>query len=349
MPTKIEEFQDSVRNRERHARLDNRGIFEILLGRGVIDSMVATLGEDGAKAFLDEHSKFSTMLDRSKSVDIFELIPVHNITAFKSFKEYIALLRQLLGKLKLLKDDDAVVVRKALEDLLELAAKPKTEPAEATAGLQMEDKAPKYGSNRFHGSSIPGVPLRTEQLELLPYSYPDYEETLNTVLGHCKRTGFTGTLVKDLNTCARKSLAALATKRKYVDHIESDPRDYLVEAQTYLRDVNWLGYGIESRKLVSAAVDRGATVTVDQAMGTIVLACIRTEAYAFLGANLEFVLRNAVVALAKDVLANYAFTARQSGVDQVVSASSKVVQDTALIWLEKLVAAFDKADSAEKK
>jgi hypothetical protein len=345
----IEELRDSIKDRERHLRLDQRGIYEILLGRGVIDSMIETLGEDGSRSFLDGMRKFDIALERSNELDLFELIPVHQITAFKSFKEYVAMLRGLLTKLKMMKDDDAVVVRKTLEELLELAnAERKTvETTKVTAGAKMLDSAPKYGSNRFHGNSLPGVPLSTDQSELLPYSYPDFDETLATVVGHCKRSGFNTTLRSDLNKCMKTSLAALALKRKYVDHVESDPRDYLVEAQSYLRDVNWLGYGLSSRKLVTAAVARGAKAEIDHGIGTIVLSCVRTEAYAFLGSNLEMVLRRSVVALAKDVLANYSFTSRQSGVDVVVSASSRVVQDTALVWLEKLNDAFDRVAEAQ--
>jgi hypothetical protein len=205
----------------------------------------------------------------------------------------------------------------------------------------MIDGAPKYSTSVFTGKSLPAIPLSLERRELLPYSYPDFDKTLGTVLGHCKRSGFNTDLVKDLNECTRKSLEALAFKRKYVDKVESDFRDYLVEAQSYLRDTNWLGYGISSRKLVTAAVDRGARVKLDTGLGTVAISCVRTEAYAFLGVNLEMVLRRAVVALAKDSLSNYFFEGRQSGVDVVVSTSSQIVQDYAVEWLEKLTEAFD--------
>lgn len=336
-----EALRDKIKDNEHKLKLDRRGMYEILLGHGVVDSMIEALGEDGTRKFLDAHHKFDAALEKSKNLDFFELVPVHEITAFRSFKEYVMLLRSLLAKIKLMKDDDAVVVRKALEELLELAsAKQET----ATAGATMLNTAPKYGNSVFKGHSIPGVPLSVEQREMLPYSYPDFDTTLSTVLGHCKRTAFHKDLYDDLNVCAKKSLAALSTKRKYVDKVESDFRDYLVEAQSYLRDVNWLGYGLESRKLVTAAAEQGAKIEIDSSMGTVTISCVKTEAYSFLGVNLEVVLRRAVLALAKDSMSNYFFEGRQSGVDVVVAASSRIVQDYALEWLERLTTAFDEKE-----
>lgn len=334
-------LRTEIEDREKKLSLDRRGMYEILLGHGIIDSMIETLGEEGSQQFLDGHYQFDRAIEKSSEIDFFELVPVHEITAFKSFKEYIALLNSLLGKLKMMQSDDANVVRKALEDLLELATPKQTEPTEAVAGAKMISGAPKYGTSVFTGKSLPAIPLSLERRELLPYSYPDFDKTLGTVLGHCKRSGFNKDLVNDLNACARKSLEALAFKRKYVDKVESDFRNYLVEAQAYLRDTNWLGYGITTRKLVTAAVDSGAKVKLDTGLGTVVISCVRTEAYAFLGVNLEMVLRRAIVSLAKDSLSNYFFEGRQSGVDVVVSTSSQIVQDYAVEWLEKLTEAFD--------
>jgi hypothetical protein len=331
------DLQKTIREKQNKLSIDNRGMYSILLGRPIVETMISTLGEEGANDFLAAHTTFDRALEKNKTIDLFELVPVHEITAFKSFNEYVALLRRIHAKLKMLKEDDAVVVRKALETMLELAQK---KQAVATAS--------EYGSRKFWGTTLPAVPLNKASAELLPYSYPDFDAILGIVTGHFNKTNVKALLVRDLNAAMKKSLKALAMHRKYVDHVESDYRDYLIEAQKYLIEHNWLKIGIESdSKLVSAAVDRGATVSYDPGMEDIAIACIRTSAYTMLGVNLEFVLRRAIYSLFKDVIANYMIDGRQVGLDVTLGASSYLIQETAKTWLKQVHEAFNKANEAK--
>ena len=331
------DLQKTIKEKQNKLSVDNRGMYSILLGRPIVETMISTLGEDGANDFLAAHTSFDRALEKNKTIDLFELVPVHEITAFKSFNEYVALLRRIHAKLKMLKEDDAVVVRKALETMLNLAQK----QAVATASSE-------YGSRKFWGTTLPAVPLNRSSTELLPYSYPDFDTILGIVTGQFNKTNVKAALVRDLNAAMKKSLNALAMHRKYVDHVESDYRDYLVEAQKYLIEHNWLKIGIEDdAKLVSAAVDRGASVSYDPGMEDVVIACIRTSAYTMLGVNLEFVLRRAIYSLFKDVITNYVIDGRQAGLGVTLAASSFIIQETAKTWLKQVHDAFNKANEAK--
>jgi hypothetical protein len=66
-------------------------------------------------------------------------------------------------------------------------------------------------------------------------------------------------LYSELNACVRKSLKAVALHRRYTESKVSDPREYLAEAQQYLMDFNWIGYGRDTAKIAVACdrLDRG--------------------------------------------------------------------------------------------
>jgi hypothetical protein len=106
-----------------------------------------------------------------------------------------------------------------------------------------------------------------------------------------------------------------------------------------------IGLDDAGTKLVSAAVDAGIAVSVDDKRGNIAIACGRSCAYATLGVSLETVLRRAIYALFHDVMANYVIDGRQAGLGVALSCCSLVVQDTAKEWLRKLHEAFSKAGS----
>lgn len=339
---KTAELQAQIRSKQNKLSLDNRAMYGILLGRPIVETMIEQLGDSNADAFLQAHEKFDRALEKSKKIDIFELVPVHELLAFHSFREYVALLSRLDAKVKLLKDDeDAKIIHQALSDMLEIAQR-KQQAAEGNTATAAE-----YGQRALHGLSLPALPLSSHARELLPYSYPDFDAVLGIVTGHFNKANFKVLLVRDLNACAKKSLTAIALQRKYVDHVESSYRDYLIEVQRYLVDHNWLRIGLDDAgtKLVSAAVEAGLSVTVDDKRDMITIACDRSCAYATLGVTLETVLRRAIYALFRDVVANYVIDGRQAGLSVAISCCSLVVQDAAKEWLLKLHEAFSKVGS----
>lgn len=340
---KTAELQAQIRSKQNKLSLDNRGMYAILLGRPIVETMIQQLGQENSDAFLQAHEKFDRALEKSKNIDIFELVPVHELLAFRSFREYVSLLQRLDAKVKLVKDDeDAKIIHQALTDMLEIAQR-RQGPSEDGN----EVSAAEYGQRALLGVSLPALPLSRHARELLPYSYPDFDAVLGIVTGHFNKANFKALLVRDLNACAKKSLTAVALQRKYVDHVDSTYQDYLIEAQQYLVDHNWLSIGLDDAgtKLVSAAVDAGIAVSVDDKRGNIAIACGRSCAYATLGVSLETVLRRAIYALFHDVMANYVIDGRQAGLDVALSCCSLVVQDTAKEWLRKLHEAFSKAGS----
>jgi hypothetical protein len=342
---KTAEFQAQIREKQNKLSLDARDMYSVLLGRPIVESMIEQLGDAGASTFLTAHEKFDRALERAKNVDIFELVPVHDLLAFGSFREYVSLLRQLDARVKMITDDeDAKIVQQALAEMLKIASQQK--PEEPAADDQATASA-EYGQRSFQGLSLPALPINKHARELLPYSYPDFDTVLGIVTGHFNKANFGVLLSRDLNACMKKSLNAVALQRKYVDHVESDYRDYVIEAQRYLIDRNWLRIGLDDTrgKLVSAALATGATVTVDEKRDDVVIACGITCAYATLGVSLETVLRRAIYALFKDVIANYVIEGRQAGLSVAISCCSLVVQDAAKEWLLKLHDAFDKANS----
>jgi hypothetical protein len=320
-------------------KVDARGTYEVLLGTAVISGLRKAVGDDLATEFLDTHAMFDKALENSE-IDLFTLMPIHQISAFSSFQEYLSLLRQIQTKLNMLKSEDAEAVKKPLGRMIEIASsKPKAEDPVVTSSTR-------YQNSRFWGKLLPTVPQSTEALELMPYSYPNFDDIKTAAAGYCVKSGFKKSLTADLNACTKKSLTALALHRKHTEHLESDFRDYLVEAQAYLREHNWLRYGLDDSKLVKAAESRGAVVKIDSALGTTTVACEKTVAYSFLGVNLEMVLRRAVVALANSVFDNFMFSGKQKAYDGIVAASSATVQEVALSWLETLGEAFDNVNKA---
>jgi hypothetical protein len=338
MPTEnaSKALENNISEKQVRESLDAKGTYEVLLGRTVTDSMRKKLGDEGAKDFIEAHIAFDKALEKS-DIDLFEVMPIHDIAAFKSFGEYVQLLGRLKTKISMLKSDDAKPVQEALNRMIELANKTAPQVAEASVAT------PRYQNSMFWGKSLPAIPQSAEALELMPYSFPDYESIKNDVTSHSARSGFKKSLISDLNACVKKSLTALALHRKHAEGVESDFRDYLVEAQAYLREHNWLRYGLDDAKLVQAAESRGAKVKVDRYLGTTVVACQITTAYAFLGVNLELVLRRSVVALSNSVFDNFLYQGKQKAYDAVVSCSSAVVQEIALKWLESLTTAFESA------
>jgi hypothetical protein len=117
---KTAELQAQIRSKQNKLSLDNRGMYAILLGRPIVETMIQQLGQDNSDAFLQAHEKFDRALEKSKNIDIFELVPVHELLAFRSFSEYVSLLQRLDAKVKLVKDDDdAKIIHQALTDMLE--------------------------------------------------------------------------------------------------------------------------------------------------------------------------------------------------------------------------------------
>lgn len=340
MPSGIKEVIEQKHNLE---SADKRKEYAVLLGRRVVETMVAELGEDKAKEFLAAHAAFDRALEKNKDIDVFEMIPVHKIAAFNDFRQYVEMLRALNSKVKHLKDASVKPVQDALANLIKLGAA--DQKVEASA-VPADNSKTVFPDNCFRGITLPAVPLSMQDRERLPYSYPNFDQVKNVVVSRFNKSYFRPRLYADLNACAKKSLTALSLHRKYSEGVESDPREYLAEAQQYLMDHNFVGYGLDKKKLATAS-DRlacaGIPSVVDYYEGALIIASAQTQAYAFLGTNLEVVLRQAIFALSTDVLANYSFEGKQTATDVVIAACSAVVQEAATAWLESLQEAFNKA------
>jgi hypothetical protein len=377
MPDSAADIQNTLRTKLTQIQEDRVHTYAILLGRQVIDTMLKTIGDDNAVQFLEALEKFGQLLDASQEVDLFTMIPVHQLMAFNDFDQYLRLLSSLQQKLKMMATEQEAVkpLLAAIDTVLEIGSKkaePVAEeaaaapavpaadgeartaevteaPATATAASGKKQK-PVFGDTRFRGISLPSVPLSYLDRDNLPKTFPDYTSIRGIVVARFNKSEIRTKLYRDLNACLSKSLKAVALNRKYTEQVTTDPRDYIAEAQQYLMDHNWIGYGLDPKQLAVASdrLDRaGIPNLVDYTDGVLVVASERTSAYAFLGVNLELILREAIFALVNDVRANYTFDGKQSALAVIVAACSSAIQEAARLWLEKVQDAFnDNAESA---
>lgn len=364
MPDTAADIQSKLRESLTNIQHDRVHTYAILLGRRVISTMIEQLGSEGALEFLEALEGFGRLMDASKEVDLFTLIPVHQLMAFNDFKQYLQMLAAIQQKLALIKTDAVKDLLESANKLVELGRKEKPqaepeaapapegeaaeapkegEPAQATAASKKPK--PTFGDRRFRGLSLPSVPLSYSDREKLPKSFPDYSNIRGVVVARFNKSDIRTNLYRDLNACLGKSLNAVALHRKYTEGVTTDPRDYIAEAQQYLMDHNWIGYGLDEKQLATASsrLDRaGIPNLVDYTEGVLVIATDRTSAYAFLGVNLETILRDAISILANDVRANYTFEGKQSALAVIVAACSSVIQEAAQLWLEHVQEAFNK-------
>jgi len=373
MPDSAAAIQNTLRTKLTQIQEDRVHTYAILLGRQVIDTMLKTLGDDNAVQFLEALERFGKLLDASQEVDLFTMIPVHQLMAFNDFEQYLKLLTSLQQKLQMMAGEQDTVkpLLEAINTVLEIGNKKPEQPAEdaaepaadgdtkttevtkgpATATAASKKQKPVFGESRFRGISLPSVPLSYLDRDNLPKTFPDYTSIRGVVVARFNKSEIRTKLYKDLNSCMAKSLKAVALNRKYTEQVTTDPRDYIAEAQQYLMDHNWIGYGLDPKQLAVASdrLDRaGIPNLVDYTDGLLVVAGERTSAYAFLGVNLELILREAIFALVNDVRANYTFDGKQSALAVIVSACSSVIQEAARLWLEKVQDAFnDNAESAQ--
>lgn len=365
MPDTAADIQSKLRTSLTNIQHDRVHTYAILLGRQVISTMIEQLGNEGALKFLEALEGFGRLMDASEEVDLFTLIPVHQLMAFNDFKQYMQMLASIQQKLALIKTDAVKDLLESANKLVELghaeqpqaqapvaegedAEAPKEgEPAQATAASKKPK--PVFGDRRFRGLSLPSVPLSYTDREKLPKSFPDYASIRGVVVSRFNKSDIRTKLYRDLTAGLSKSLNAVALHRKYTEGVTTDPRDYIAEAQQYLMDHNWIGYGLDEKQLAtaSARLDRaGVPNLVDYTEGVLVVATDRTSAYAFLGVNLESILRDAILILTNDVRANYTFEGKQSALAVIVAACSSVVQEAAQLWLEHVQDAFNKNTTA---
>lgn len=349
MPDSAADIQNQLKTKIANMHDDRLGQYAVLLGRNVMKTMAEKIGDDNALAYITALDQFGRALDKNTAIDIFEIMPVHQITAFSNFNQYQMLLKRLLQQLRVRKDESLKGLIKLLETVIEIGDKtaPAPETSEATAASK---EKPQFYSDMFTGKSLPQVPLSMIDRDNLPKSYPDFNAVCEIVVSRFNKSEFRPKLYSLLNACVRKSLKAVALHRKYTESKETDPRDYLAEAQQYLMDYNWIGYGRDHQRLAVASerLDRANVPSfVDYTDNILVVAGERTEAYAFLGVNLEQILRKFVFELANDVKANFTIDGKQAALAVVVAACSSVVQEAALVWLEHIQDAFN--DVAEKR
>lgn len=359
MPDTAADIQNRIRETLTNTQVDRVHTYAVLLGRRVIDTMNARLGDAGSVKFLEALEAFGRALDNTKTIDVLTLIPVNQIMAFQDFEQYVSLLTAIQQRLILMKQDDLKPLVDAANAVLEAARPAQTsepeaadadeqsaegEPAEATAAARKQKK-PVFTSTRFHGLSLPAVPLSYLDRENLPKTFPDYTNIRGVVVARFNKSDIRTKLYRDLSSCLAKTLKAVALHRKLTDQVTTDPRDYIAEAQQYLMDHNWIGYGLDEKQLVAASdrLDKaGVPNMVDFTDGVLVVAAERTSAYAFLGVNLESILRKTIQDLANDVRSNYNFEGKQSALAVIIAACSSVIQEAAKLWLENVQDAFNK-------
>jgi hypothetical protein len=361
MPDTASDIQNRIRETLTNTQVDRVHTYAVLLGRRVIDTMNKTLGDDGSVKFLEALEAFGRALDNTKTIDVLTLIPVNQIMAFQDFEQYVNLLTMVQQRLVLMKQDDLKPLVDAANAVLD-AAKPQQasepnqaeepEPAapaedgetQATAAAR-KPKNPVFTSTRFRGLSLPSVPMSYLDRENLPKTFPDYTNIRGVVVARFNKSDIRTKLYRDLSSCLAKTLKAVTLHRKLTEQVTTDPRDYIAEAQQYLMDHNWIGYGLDEKQLVAASdrLDKaGVPNMVDFTDGVLVVAAERTSAYAFLGVNLESILRKTIQDLANDVRSNYNFEGKQSALAVIIAACSSVIQEAAQLWLENVQDAFNK-------
>lgn len=313
--------------------------YRALLGDAVVDTMTKQIGDKNAFEFLKLHAKYDAISRKNPDQDPLQRMEAHDIPAFDDFTSYCRFLNRLEFTLRTLKDP----IPRALHDLIKqmIALSQKTQKSEANTDESVEANASIYGKRLFRGKSLIQVPVQIRSVDgqrhkdALPYSYPSWTATLDIVTNYAGDKHFDERLHSELTATLKHDLVRVIEALPKT--VKKTVRELVVEAQQYLMERNWINYGLEnvaqaSYNIACAGIKHRVTTT-----GLIRhLATSRTLAYAFLGMNLERVLRRAYVALLKDISNSVVLSGREAGFDVLSCACSYYVQELARTWLDNL-------------
>jgi hypothetical protein len=318
--------------------------YRLLLGDEVIRSAIKTIGADNTNRFLKLHAKYDAMVRKHKDEDPLSKMPANEIPAFHGFSEYVKFLEKIAFTLRTFKEPISRALYGVIEGMLKLSkAKPpvpaveKVESATASTSEDSNGNGSKtiYQNSFLRGHSLVRIPVQIRDQTALPYSYPSWEGTLAIVREYADDKEFGKRIQAELTDTLKAALVKVIAELPKTDH--KTVKELVAEAQQYLMDRNWIQYGLEN---VAHASFNLATAGIKHRVSTngviTHIATTKTLAYAFLGVNLEIILRRGFFGLAKDISENLNLEGRQAGFDVLCCACSYYVQDIARNWLDNV-------------
>ncbi len=306
--------------------------YRVLLGDAVIDDLRKTLSKPSLKEFIRLHAQYDALAEKHPKSDPVTMLETDALPRFDGLDTYLKFLYRTSQKLKPMREEPAPELNKLVEKMIKLAEA--KEPKETTAA---------WVNDRFHGKTLPGVPLSMKNVDALPYSYPSFERTYDVVRSFWNDKSYHSRLENELSRTVKLSLARLSEHLKHTA-ATVEIEDLAVAAQSFLMDRNWIRYGLENVAKASYALAQAGVeheVTTD---GDILFSKDCGIAYSTLGANLEAVLRKAVFNLSKEVLNGVVLAGRQPAIDVVIACCSMMVQEFARDWIVRLHERFQVAN-----
>ena len=311
--------------------------YRLLLGDEVLKSAIKTMGENNTNRFLKLHAKYDAIVRKHKDEDPLSKMPAHDIPVFHNFQEYVKFLDKIAFTLRTFKEPISKALYGVIEDMLKLAKSKPQEPAtvESAEDSTLNGVKPIYQNSFLRGHTLVRVPVQIRDQTNLPYSYPSWEGTLDIVREYADDKEFGKRIQAELTETLKSAVVKVLAGLPKSD--TKTVKELVAEAQQYLMDRNWIQYGLEnvaqaSFNLASAGIKHRVSTN-----GVIThVATTRTLAYAFLGVNLEIVLRRGFFALAKDISENLNLEGREAGFDVLCCACSYYVQDLARKWLDNV-------------
>ena len=319
--------------------------YRMLLGDNVIKTMLDRIGKDNAKKFLKLHSQYDGLVKKNPKADPMQAMRAQDIPVFKDFESYEMFLKKLESQLKVMREPISKAMHQIIAEMIKLAEtksvkeqnleNPK-EPLKVQSSVAIaksKSKKPIFGKSVFHTHDLPTIPVNVRNQQDLPYSYPSWDGTLDIVVKYAEEKNYKARIESELTDTLKSGLI------KVLDSLPADDRktikELVAEAQEYLMDHNWLQYGLENVAQASYNIASAGIKHEISTNGVIKhLATTRTLAYAFLGAQLEIVLRRGCYAITKDISANMVFAGRNASFDVLSSACSFYVQELGRHWLD---------------
>lgn len=309
--------------------------YRLLLGDEVVDSMIQAIGEVNANRFLKLHAKYDALSRRNPEADPLRKMPAHDIPAFDDFESYVKFLHKIEFTLRTFKEPISKALYAVIKEMLALAEKKqKQDKQEATSAVT-------YQNAMLRGNSLIHVPVPLQVMDqfrytgVFPYSYPSFEATLEIVRNYADDKDFVKRLEAELTDTLKSSLVRVIAELPK-EQKKSVP-ELVVEAQEYLMSRNWIKYNLENVAQASFNIAKAGLKHQVTTNGVIKhVSGSRTLAFAFLGLNLERVLRRGFFALLKDITNSVNLAGREAGFDVLTAACSYFVQDQARQWLDNL-------------
>lgn len=314
--------------------------YRLLLGSDVMDSMQEEIGTDNARAFLKQHAKYDALVRKNPKADPMQAMEPNSIPAFKDFHSYVSFLKKIETQLRSMQEPISKAMHQTINTMIDIANTPvkksNTDKAEKSAKASTETVLARFGNEVFKGKSLPNIPVQMQNTKALPYSYPSWHATIELVDKFADEKQYNQRIYAELTSCLRTRLVgvleSLARSKQ-----EKDIKQLVVEAQQYLMDRNWVQYGLENVAQASYNIARAGVKHRVGTNGAIQhIDTTRTLAYAYLGVNLENILRRGCFALLKEISSNMVFVGRQASFDVLSAACSYYVQDLGRNWLDNI-------------